>query len=193
MKEVRTFMGGLGNRLFQYAFLHSQVRQGNLPDIYLQDYRIFNRYKEELRQVFGIPGNVRAPYISLHIRRGDYVNNSHYIDLCSTSYYQEAVKHFPDGKFQVFCQDNQGRDKEDQKWCKEFLDGFIKDRYIMAIHGTETEDLERMTCCSGHIMANSSFSFWASYLDPRKNKTIAPKQWFSDGHTIPLPEEFIQI
>ena len=52
MRNIRDFMGGLGNRLFQFGFLYSQVREGNLPDIYLQDYTRFDRYKEELKKEF---------------------------------------------------------------------------------------------------------------------------------------------
>jgi len=192
MKNVRQFMGGLGNRLFQFAFLYSQVREGKLPDIYLQDYTTFDKYKNELRNVFNIVNNVYICQVSLHIRRGDYINNNYYIDLTQTDYYQRAVKMFPNITFRVFCHDGQNveQDEEDKKWCKNFLDTFIKGKYTIHEPKGETQDLEDMACCEGHIMANSSFSFWASYLDPRNNKVIAPKKWFANDTTISLPNNF---
>src|SRR3990167_6493194 len=135
MRNIRDFMGGLGNRLFKFGFLYSQVREGNLPDIYLQDYTRFDKYKDELRQIFGIVDNVHIYQVSLHIRRGDYVNNPYYIDLTQTNYYQEAVKMFPDITFRVFCHDNQDKiqDKKDKKWCQKFLNTFIKGRYTVHV------------------------------------------------------------
>lgn len=199
MRKIRDFMGGLGNRLFQYGFLYSQVREGNLPDIYLQDYRYFHKYREELRQILG-GGIALQPshkcFISLHIRRGDYVNNPHYVDLTKTDYYQKAVaemsKHFPKVIYMVYCADRQegSDDQVDREWCKDFI-RTLKIPFTMADYKNEIEDFNQMASSKGHIMANSSFSFWASYIGG--GLTIAPKQWFTNGTTIPLPEEFILI
>jgi len=186
MRDVRTFMGGLGNRLFQFAFLYSQVREGKLPDIYLQDYTIFDKYRPELKHILQ-EGVEKSDYVSLHVRRGDYVNNPYYIDLTTTDYYQRAVAEFPNEKFMVFCADRQGDDGEDRIQVHEFLRKFIpNDRLFYNSGKTEIEDFNKMMGCKAHIMANSSFSFWASYLG--EGKVVAPSQWFADGRTIPLPE-----
>ena len=39
------------------------------------------------------------------------------------------------------------------------------------------EDLYVMTQCDYHIIANSSFSWWGSYLS-NSQLTIAPEKWF---------------
>ena len=191
MVEPRKFMGGFGNRLFQYAYLYSQVRQGKLPDIYLQDFNHFHQYKEELKQILG-EGIEKSDYISLHVRRGDYINNPHYVDLTQTDYYDKAIAEFPNEKFLVFCADRQegSNDTKDKLWCYEWARKKGID-FELWNGKNEVDDMNAMAGCKGHITANSSFSFWASYIGG--GKTVAPLKWFSDGRTIPLPEEFILI
>ena len=186
-------MGGLGNNLFQFSYLYSQVREGNLPDIYLQDYKYFDKYKQELVDILSVD-IVKSDYVSLHIRRGDYKNNPYYVDLTQTDYYDKAIAMFPDEKFLVFCADRQGNDDiEDQAWCMNWLKTKYRDRVklFQGWNGNEIEDINNMAGAKGHIMANSSFSFWASYIGG--GKTIAPLQWFADGRSIPLPDNFIVI
>jgi hypothetical protein len=44
---------------------------------------------------------------------------------------------------------------------------------------TNYEDLRLMSACRHHITANSSFSWWGAWLDPRQDSVVvAPQQWF---------------
>ncbi len=46
----------------------------------------------------------------------------------------------------------------------------------------ELIDLYIMSLCSGNIIANSSFSWWAAALGKSDRTVVAPKQWFGpDG------------
>ena len=41
-------------------------------------------------------------------------------------------------------------------------------------------DMCMMSLCDGHIIANSSFSWWGAWIG--QGKTVAPKKWFgSEG------------
>jgi len=38
--------------------------------------------------------------------------------------------------------------------------------------------------CEHHILANSSFSWWASYLSPNNGTVVAPKKWFGKKSNV---------
>ena len=40
--------GRLGNQMFQFAYLYAQEREGNIPDIYLQDEKYFEIAKNRI-------------------------------------------------------------------------------------------------------------------------------------------------
>lgn len=194
MITPRKIWGGLGNEMFQHAYIYSQMKKGDIPDIYLQDEKYFKDYKEDIKKIYGNKIHPKGiDMISLHIRRGDYVNNPFYVDLTKTDYYDKAIAEFPDEKFLVFCADRQeGSDDEaDRKWCLEYLSKKGID-FVFGEGKTEIDDMNLMASCKGHIMANSSFSWWASYLGG--GKVVAPLQWFTDGISrITLLEEWLKF
>ena len=51
------------------------------------------------------------------------------------------------------------------------------DRFLISESDNCYADLCIMTLCDYHIICNSSFSWWGSWLAKSK-KTIAPKNWF---------------
>lgn len=114
--------------------------------------------------------------VSLHIRRGDYLQVSDiYGGICTDEYYAKAMKYMeeqvPDCHFFVFT--------NDPEWVKENY----KQGNITIVEGNDEDagyiDMYLMTQCKHYIMANSSFSWWGCYLNPSKEKkVIAPSQWF---------------
>jgi len=188
MRNVRQTIGGLGNLLFKQAYLWAQMRDCKIPDIYVQSPEYFDKYANEVRNLFG--GGIGSDErVALHIRRGDYLKVSQFhTNLWDTDYYKEAIKLFPkDTKFLVFCKDNQSeaQDLDDKEWCERNIPQ-LGINFELYEHGTETDDLNAMASCSGLIGANSSFSWWAAYLNPHANaKIVFPKEekWFVDGIT----------
>ena len=162
-------MGRLGNNLFQWAYLYSQVKEGAISNWYLQDERYFHPYQSEIKAMLQ-EGIGKINKIAIHIRRGDYINNSFYVDLMATDYYQRAMKEFNGETFLVFS--------DDIEWCKKqeiFKECEFSERF------NEEEDINRMASCIGHIMSNSSFAWWGAWLSPHGGKVIAPQKWHSDG------------
>lgn len=116
---------------------------------------------------------MKGEYVSVHIRRGDYITKSGSdirFDLCGKEYYSEALKLIKNRlgsiRIAVFS--------DDMNYAGEML----KDESdIMFIEGnTDYEDLWLMSKCSHNIIANSTFSFWAAFLNLNAEQiAVAPR------------------
>lgn len=117
--------------------------------------------------------------ISLHIRRGDYLQHKNYIGLCGLDYYTAAInyvkeKYGPDIQFAIFS--------NDMPWCRENILPLIEEYDCTLVDWNKGKDsyndIRLMGYCKVNIIANSSFSWWAAYLNPNENKeVIAPAKW----------------
>ena len=135
--------------------------------------------------------------VSIHVRRGDYANNpvtTNYHGLCSLDWYQQAFGKMQslvkNAKYFVFS--------DDPDWVTANLKLNAPTAYILpSADGKEAHDLYLMSQCKHNIIANSSFSWWAAWLNPNTQKNIiAPKIWFSgaDHDTKDLiPNDWIRI
>lgn len=180
MRNIHYFSGRMGNEMFRHAYLYAQLRNGVIPDYYLQDEKYFIKYEEEIKKIFG-EGIGYLSQVGVHIRRGknptvpeepSYSENPFYVDLTATDYYERAMDIFPDDDFLVFS--------DDPDWCKEKY----KDNKRVQVmeRGDEVEDFNLLASCKHQIIANSSFSWWAAWLNPNPAKqVIAPLNWYSDG------------
>jgi hypothetical protein len=126
----------------------------------------------------------KVPAVSLHVRRGDYITNANanrFHGLAPMDYYNAAVKlmaeKVKDPHFFVFS--------DDPKWTQENIKIGKHTTYVTHNDAnTGYEDMRLMTGCRHHIIANSSFSWWGAWLNPRADKVvIAPERWFADPDT----------
>lgn len=184
MRSVRQEIGGLGNLLFKEAYIWGQMRDGVIPDVYVQGVSYWKKYQDEIRMRYSL-GIGSIDRVALHIRRGDYLKATQFhVNLWDTDYYQRAVTLFPNATFLVFCKDNQSKsqDEDDKEWCERNIP-LLNVPFELYQHGSETDDLNAMASCTqGIIGANSSFSWWAAFLNPHpKKQVVFPKKWFVDG------------
>ena len=110
--------------------------------------------------------------ISIHVRRTDYKNKNNDFIILDIKYYKKAIEHIfkkiNDPIFFIFS--------DDIKWCEKNLN-FINNKYYIKSK-KDYEDLYLMSKCKHNIIANSTFSWWAAYLNNNKNKIIiTPKVW----------------
>ncbi|MFK7736023.1 MAG: alpha-1,2-fucosyltransferase [Pirellulaceae bacterium] len=120
--------------------------------------------------------------IALHVRRGDYLSNSGaarlYVNL-SLDYYRRCYADWRVGKREprVYVFSN------DQDWCRGNLHLDAPIHYVDHNSGeTAHEDMWLMSRASCCVIANSTFSWWAAWLNERPQKVVyAPDAWFQSG------------
>ena len=186
--------GRLGNRLFQGAYIYAQMKRGEIPDIFIQDHKYFEGYENEIKQLFGT-GIGYLPYVAIHLRVGanpinseepKYLENPFYYPLAKSGYYIDAINLFPDRKFLVFS--------DDIPFAKTYFEG---DKFAFDDTTDPVECLNRMASCDSQIIANSSFSWWAAYLNPHPaKKVVAPnsEKWFTDGiKRVGCPQDWVLL
>lgn len=113
--------------------------------------------------------------VGVHIRRGDYVQLQEYHPVVGTEYYTRAMDLFKGSQFMLFS--------DDIEWCKEAFPG---DEYCYMDMRLESRigryvDIFLMSMCRANIIANSTFSWWGVYLNPR-GRVVAPVHWFGPGY-----------
>ncbi len=120
--------------------------------------------------------------VSLHIRRGDYLTTNgareYFRNPFKDGYYDRAIswieKKLNNPEFFIFS--------DEPDWVKENMKLNHKTT-IVDINSGENScwDLKLMSLCKHNIIANSTFSWWAAWLNQNQNKiVIAPKYWNND-------------
>ena len=94
----------------------------------------------------------------------------------SMDYYKEALSYFGNAPVLIFS--------DDPTWCKEH-ELFEDDRFMVSEGNDQYIDMCLMTMCDGHIIANSSFSWWGAWLS-KSRKIIAPSGWFEGSNNSHL-------
>lgn len=160
-------------------------------DGYWQSFRYFDEYRSKILQDLKFSEKVSIPHsfesvidkhqsVSLHIRRGDYLMYNRRSIHCSVGleYYKEALRilglRVDNPVLFVFS--------DDLIWAKKnlIIPPFFEVRYIeYNSEFNDITDLFLMSKCKHNIIANSTFSWWAAYLNSNKGLVIAPSRWYN--------------
>ena len=179
------------------------------PNIYLDGYyqseKYFREYKADLIKQFTPNYPSEAEYesvlaeiqgceaVAVHVRRGDFLsaqndpNPNHY--LLGEQYYHNALKyvteHLENPVFFWFS--------DDIDWVKQNFGERENFRFV-SLH-TKHADIDEMMLmknCKHIIAANSTFSWWASWLNKHENALhICPAKRYGNLHMI--PENWVKI
>lgn len=198
--------GFLRRRWWRLHFGHFRERGTNfdprvltLPDnVYVEGYfqseQYFKALEPEIRAEFqprdaaltayaeGYVRDVRkgnGRVVSVHVRRGDLAKaeainkrNIIYGPSMTADYFAKAIAQFdPSSTFLVFTET-----AEDQAWCR---DNIRAPNLAFSSNHTDLQDFAIMRACDDHVIANSTFSWWAAWLNDRPDKhVVAPRSWF---------------
>lgn len=198
---------------YEKAHFYQEIPYNNhiCLDGYFQSEKYFKHCREDVIKAFNLEQlleissretilgdiqNALKDTVSIHVRRGDYLQLQDKHPVVTKSYITGALKHFlllGYKKYLVFS--------DDIDWCKQNIntDNYPLCTFDYSEGKTEIADLFLMSKCSHHIISNSSFSWWAAWLNDSPNKiVIAPKIWFGkdnahlDTRDL-VPETWIKI
>jgi hypothetical protein len=139
---------------------------------YLQTEKYFQDYKKDILSFFKRDMKPLNAYF-IHVRRGDYVNNSNYT-LDYDTYFKKAIDYLgKDSQYYIMS--------DDIAYCKQY--SLFETLQKTFIEDTDINTLHLMSSCTlGGICSNSTFSWWGSYLIENPNKkVIFPSTWMNNG------------
>lgn len=154
--------------------------------------KLYNSTMGYLEQIAG------SEAVGIHMYRSDSRTDEElYEGICTEKYYAGAVKYiqekYPDATFFIFS--------NEPKWVKKLVDQLVKSqiteemtrtqikemkkRFVMVETNTEYTgylDMMLMSKCRHNVISNSSFSWWAAWLNDNKEKiVIAPSRWNNEN------------
>ncbi|WP_176113008.1 alpha-1,2-fucosyltransferase [Sediminibacterium ginsengisoli] len=176
-----------------------------------QSYRYFESIEQKIRTAFQFRLPLSAKASELHkrikatnavcvnVRRTDYVNIASTANTMGTipvDYYKKALDiiaaKYDKPEIFIFS--------DDIAWCKEHLNIFKYPHFFVdhTYAGEQFSDyMQLMTACNHFIIPNSSFAWWAAWLNTSGDKiVIAPKKWMADtsvNTTDLIPNTWIRI
>lgn len=188
--------------IFEYTPINLDITKNNIIEGYFQSEMYFQDIKDDILNKFFTPKQSNINYItnkynsllnqnnlSIHIRvGGDRTLLQHSHKNVSIEYYTTAINKIleidPNIENYIIFSDN-------IEYCKEIFGD--SDSIIYIENEKNYIDLFLMSMCNHNIIANSTFSWWAAYLNKNPNKTIiAPKsEWFGPSlHHFNLKDLF---
>lgn len=166
------------------------IREGILKDLSFSE--LTNPEDSNLRDQI-----LNSESVAIHIRRGDYANDSktnQYFGTCSIEYYQKAAEHIlskqSNAKFFLFT--------DDSDFAKANF-GFLPNTTVVSNAArSDIDELNLMHLCKHFIIANSSFSWWGAWLSQNPEKIIiAPEKWYKNAEADKsckiVPENWVRL
>ncbi len=177
--------------LFLNGYFQSEIYFKKYRSIITNDFKIVSPLKPKTQSFLHNISQENS--VSIHIRRGDFIEHEVH-NTSKEAYYKKAMD-FIESKidkptYYLFS--------DDMNWVKSNFKTNYNTIYVDFNDAkTAYEDLILMSHCKHNIIANSSFSWWASWLNENTNKiVIAPQQWFNGDkydYTDVIPNSWIKL
>ena len=156
------------NNMFLKGYFQSEKYFKHNRDAVLELFEPLQQIDDFLSKKYSnLVNNKKA--VSMHIRRGNYLQLQEYHVIIGKEYYEKARKQFDEDNIFVYFSD-------DIEWCKEVFKG---NNNIFIEKQDDVLDMYLMSKIPNNIIANSSFSWWAAWLNENDNKkVVCPSSWF---------------
>lgn len=140
---------------------------------HFQSYKYFDHNRDYIKKLFTSNNDSYQPkwkdYTAIQVRRGDYWKFPNHHPQLNVNYYYKAVELANPNQIVIFSDDIQ--------WCKDNLHFNVPVSYSANV--PDWMELYQMSWCKQLIISNSSFGWWAAYLNSRKDTQIyVPSTWF---------------
>jgi hypothetical protein len=115
--------------------------------------------------------------VAIHLRRTDYFDKENCIVL-EPEYYAKALDiishNVKDPRYFFFS--------DDMEWVKNHF-AYLKNSVFLS--NKDYEDMALMSLCKHTIISNSTFAWWAAWLNKNPNKiVITPEHWFVNSYNV---------
>ena len=126
--------------------------------------------------------------VAVHVRRTDFLVQPVF-QVCGESYYQRTMmmmrERLDRPRFFIFS--------DDPEWCRAHFTG--ADEEVVVLPGSSTDplvDLHFMSLAKHHVIANSSYSWWAAWLGRKEGQIVlTPDRWFASEINSPIEERLL--
>jgi hypothetical protein len=189
-----SMLGRKSNDFVELPLFHFREEIYNAPDnAYFEGYWQTEKYFADIEKLIRQEFTIREPLqrdsegllakisqetsVCVNVRRGDFVTNDRH-GWFGTEYFTKGERiieeHVSDHRFYVFS--------DDIYWCQENL-RFARPTTFVSheFAGRKFQDyLRLMAACKHFIIPNSSFAWWAVWLNDNPHKVVvAPRRWFN--------------
>lgn len=179
------------------GFWQSYKYFDNIRDTLLNDFSLKRPLSDNAEKIFQDIKNSHNS-VSLHVRRGDYVENKKniniYGDHCNQEYYNKAISYITDkvgANIHVFVF------SDDIDWVKDNINIPYDKTYIAEHSAPDFERMILMSKCDYHIIANSTFGWWGAWLDNKESSIVISPSIWTPGIDLPIddiiPPKWIKI
>lgn len=182
---------------------NSRISEFSMDNVYLDGYwqcpQYFSTVKPQLIELFK-PSYIekeifdygqklkKTKSVAIHVRRGDYPKKKVWYSRLSSignEYYKKTIKYIQSelGECNFYLFSN------DIDRVSSFIHQIIEKEISSIDIGRPLSSLEEwylMSCCQNQIIGNSTFSWWAAYLNDNLEKIVcAPNKYMGNDNIIP--------
>ena len=152
---------------------------------YFQSYKYFNIFENDLKRQLTFKNDIKnsvhnkhnidfSKFSSVHLRCGDYAHRQEHHPVMNRDYYAKAFDIINSENYLVFS--------DTMPKAKEIFQQFNNINFIYMENNHAFEDMYLMSICQNNILANSSFAWWAAWLNKNNNKVVAPSNWMGPAY-----------